>query len=430
MSYTAVVFGRLGLAGSETQFAPGPDARGHYTFRVSGVSPDGAAISTASFPLGRAIELADAMWESSSSKPKPEQADRDERCEWLRARDGRAEWRRMRIAAHARMAEALVELYRPSRDPKGNAVENARFWLWVLELGTQTPVEVLARARYAFEIRVEPIISVRVEANAGAITVAVGPRSARAPCASLDAVLAAAAGMLETTGPELCATYALRRIVNDSGDEGLVSGCADSRDILRGNRRRTIKLHKHAVCSTCGKVMCNSAEKTAVPPRMFYPRLVVCNLCPFGRDFRLWDGTRLVYESHTAALREADEAKQSNGGVAAVAAVAAVSAASAMSEVMIAVMLSIFRVAATPAAATLTPLTPLAAHLCRVPTKMVRIGFDGLLSPFYRAEDLTDRTGRTETSKQRKAPAERAEPAEPAAKAARTGTESPTWPVA
>jgi len=406
MGYTAVVFGRLGLAESETQFAPGPNARGQYTFRVSGVSPDGAAISTASFPLGRASELADAMWASSSSKQ--ERAERDER-------DERAEWRRRRIAAHARMAEALVELYRPAaRD----AVENVRFWLWMLELGTQTPVEVLARARHAFEIRVEPTISVRVEANAGVVTVTVGPRSARAPCASLDAVLAAAAGMLETTGPELCATYALRRIVNDSGDDGLVSGCADSRDILRGNRRRTIVLHKHAVCSTCGNVVRNSAEKTAVPPRMFYPRLVVCNLCPFGRDFRLWDGTRLLYESRNSALREAKhEAKEASAGVSAVPAVAAVAA---MSEVMIAVLLSICRVAAAPAAAAPgTPLTPLAASLCRVPTKMVRIGFDGLLSPFYRAADGTSGTSGTSEGN--------AEPTEPSAKAARTGTAEPAW---
>lgn len=416
MGYTAVVFGRLGLAESETQFAHGPDARGPYTFRVSGVGPDGAAISTASFPIGRAAELADAMWARPSPNPAPVVA--------------RLEWRRARIAAHARMAEALVDLYRPEAR---HAVASARFWLWLLELGTQTPVETLARARHAFEIRVEPIVAVRVEANGGAFTVHVGPRSARAPCASLDAVLGAAAGMLETTVPELCATYALRRIVNDSGDDGLVTGCADFRDILRGNRRRTIELHKHASCSTCGKVVCNSAERTAVPPRLFYPRLVVCNRCPFGRDFRLWDGTRLVYESHNSALREANEAKQAKqakeakqeqerSGVSAVPDVAAVAA---MSEVMIAVMLSILRVAAAPAAAApgtpgtpLTPLTPLAAHLCRVPTKMVRIGFDGLLSPFYRAKD------RTETSE---APAE---PAEPAAKAARTGTAEPAWPVA
>lgn len=407
MGYTAVVFGRLGLAESETQFAHGPDARGPYTFRVSGVGPDGAAISTASFPLGRAAELADAMWARSSPNPALVVA--------------RLEWRRARIAAHARMAEALVGLYRPeARD----AVASARFWLWLLELGTQTPVETLARARHAFEIRVEPIVAVRVEANGGAFTVHVGPRSARAPCASLDAVLGAAAGMLETTVPELCATYALRRIVNDSGDDGLVTGCADFRDILRGNRRRTIELHKHASCSTCGKVVCNSAERTAVPPRLFYPRLVVCNRCPFGRDFRLWDGTRLVYESHNSALREANEAKQAKeakqaeqerSGVSAVPDVAAVAA---MSEVMITVMLSILRVEAAAAApgAPLTPLTPLAAHLCRVPTKMVRIGFDGLLSPFYRAAD-----GPSGTSEGN------AEPTEPSAKAARTGTAEPTW---
>ena len=287
-------------------------------------------------------------------------------------------------------------------------MENVRFWLWMLELGTQTPVEVLARARYAFEVRVEPIVSVRVEANAGAVTVHVGPRSARAPCASLDAVLSAAAEMLETTGPELLATYALRRIVNDSGDDGLVSGCADSRDILRGNRRRTIELHKHAVCSTCGKVVCNSAERTAVPPRMFYPRLVVCNLCPFGRDFRLWDGTRLLYESHTSALREAKDAKQAKDAKdakdasAGVSAVPVVAAVAAMNEVMIAVMLSILRVAAAPGTP-LTPLAPLAASLCRVPTEMLRIGFDGLLSPF--------------TSEG------------PAAKTARTGAAEPAWPV-
>jgi hypothetical protein len=392
----------------QSQFAPGPDTRGPYTFRVSGVGPDGAAICTASFPLSRASELSDAMWERSSPD--------------ARLVVPRHEWRRARIAAHARMAEALVELYRPAaRD----AVENVRFWLWMLELGTQTSVEVLARARYAFEIRVDPIVPVRVESVAGAVTVYVGASSARAPSASLDAVLGAAAGMLQTTVPELCATYALRRIVNESGDEGAVAGCADSRDILRGNRKRTIQLHKHEACSTCGRVVCNSSERTAVPPRGFYPRLVVCNVCPLGRDFRLWDGTRLMYESNISALSALREAKSATEAEQKAAVSAAeeeatrvtrggVSAVSALNEVMIAVLLAIFRVAERKIDAA-APVTPLAAHLCLIPTKMVRVGFGGLLSPFYAAE-----------------PVERSpeDNAEPASKVAKTGTVEPAWPVA
>jgi hypothetical protein len=176
----------------------------------------------------------------------------------------------------------------------------------------------------------------------------------------------------------LGARYALRRIAHRTNDDGAVVSCADAPDVLRGKRRRTIELHEHAACATCHRAI-RKKERTAVPPRAFFPRLVVCNLCPSGRAVALWDGTRLAYESATSSLRPASEtggaeSAESHGafprqGAASV----EPNAVRAALEVMIAVLLAIERGASGAG---------LAARARSVPLALLRLGFESLLAPF------------------------------------------------
>ena len=341
-----VVFGQC-----ETQFAPVPDEHGH-TVRVAGINPDGARIATASVPLESLSEMREALWARSGA---------------LRHDLGsRAAWHEAREAAHARIADALVAFHRPTR---ADAAANARAWLALLEAATQTPIETLLRASHAFEVRVAPVLELVVERGA----VRLGKFSAHAP-PTLDAALAVAAQALGTDVAGLCAAYALRRIAHHAGDDGAVVSCADAPDVLRGKRRRTIELHAHAACATCHRVIRKTAERTAAPPRLFYPRLVVCNLCPLGREFALWNGTRLEYESHNSSLRVSAGL---GSGAANTSASAEPNAVRAAREVMIAVLLAIERGARAPLAA-----TPLAASVRTVPSALLRMGFESLLAPF------------------------------------------------
>jgi hypothetical protein len=343
MANTTIIFGA-----GETQFAPVPDEHGH-TFRVTGINPDGARIITASVALESASEMREMLWARSGATGTSA---------------ARAEWHEARAAAHARTAAALVAFHRPTR---ADAAANASAWLALLEAATQTPVERLLRATHAFEVRVAPVLEVVVERG----TVRVGSYSAHAP-PTLDAALAVAAKALGTDVPGLCASYALRRIAHRADDEGAVVWCADAPDVLRAKRRRTLELHEHAACATCHRAIRNTAQRSAEPPSLFFPRLVACSLCPLGREFALWNGTRLAYD-HEGSLRVITglgrgAARQPSSGEP--------NAVRAAREVMIAVLLATERGASAPGD------SPLAARLRTVPSALFRIGFECLLAPF------------------------------------------------
>ena len=347
MATVAAIFGN-----GETQFAPVPDE--HASVRVTGINPDGARITTASVPLESVGEMREALWSRHTA-----------RAGALRDFGARAAWHEARRAEHERIADALVAFHRPARP---DAATNARAWLALLEAATQTPAESLLRSRHAFEVRVAPVLELVVERG----TVRLGAHSAPAP-PTLDAALDVAATALGTDVAGLCAAYALRRITHRAAADGAVVECADAPDVLRGKRRRTIELHDHAVCATCHRVIRKTTERTAAPPRGFFPRLVVCNLCPAGRAFALWNGTRLEYESHNSALRVSTCL---GGGSANTSVPGAVpNAVRAAREVMIAVLLAIQRGA--PAAS-----TPLASSVRTVPSALLRMGFESLLAPF------------------------------------------------
>ena len=343
MATVAAIFGN-----GETQFAPVPDE--HASVRVTGINPDGARITTASVPIESAGEMREALWARYTAGAPSDFG-------------ARAAWHEARRAEHARIADALVAFHRPAR---ADAAANLRAWLALLEAATQTPVESLFRSRHAFEVRVAPVLELVVERG----TVRLGAHSAHAP-PTLDAALALAADALGTDVAGLCAAYALRRITHRAAADGAVVECADAPDVLRGKRRRTIELHEHAVCATCHRVIRKTTERTAAPPRLFFPRLVVCNLCPVGRAFALWNGTRLEYESHNSALRVI-AGPSARAGLAGTGEPNAVRAAR---EVMIAVLLAIQRGA--PAAS-----TPLASSVRTVPSALLRMGFESLLAPF------------------------------------------------
>ena len=349
MANTAIIFGN-----GETQFAPVPDEHGH-TFRVTGINPDGARITTASVALESASEMREMLWARSGAKDVGHAA--------------RGLWHEARAAVHARTADALVAFHRPER---ADAAVNARAWLALLEAATQTPVERLVRASHAFEVRVAPVMEVVVERG----TVRLGAYSSHAP-PTLDAALSVAARALGTDVPGLCAAYALRRIAHRAGDDGAVVSCADASDVLRGKRRRTIELHEHAACATCHRHI-RKAERTAPPPRLFFPRLVVCNLCPLGREFALWNGTRMEYESHSSSLRVGTG--RGRGAATTSEPSAEPNAVRAAREVMIAVLLAIERAARAPLAS--APNAALAASVRTVPSALLRTGFESLLAPF------------------------------------------------
>ena len=347
MATVAVIFGT-----GEAQFGPVPDEHGH-SFCVTGINTDGARITTASVALENMGEMRAALWAKSCAS---------------RDFGARAAWHEARAAAHARLADALVAFHRPSR---ADASANARAWLALLEAATQTPVERLLRASHAFEVRVAPVLELVVERG----TIRLGNHSRAAP-PTLDAALAVASEALGTDVPGLGARYALRRIAHRANDAGAVVSCADAPDVLRGKRRRTIELHEHAACGTCNRAI-RKKERTAVPPRAFFPRLVVCNLCPSGRAFALWDGTRLAYESNTSSLRlvaggaasaESHGALQKQGAES-----VEPNAVRAALEVMIAVLLAIERGASGAG---------LAARARSVPLALLRLGFESLLAPF------------------------------------------------
>jgi hypothetical protein len=343
MATVAVIFGF-----GETQFDPVPVEHGH-TFRVTGINTDGARITTASVALESMGEMREALWAKSCAR---------------RDFGARAAWHEARKAAHARLADALVAFHRPSR---ADASANAREWLALLEAATQTPVERLLRARHAFEVRVSPVLELVVERG----KIRLGEHCYAAP-PTLDAALAVATQALGTDVPGLGARYALRRIAHRANDDGAVVACADAPDVLRGKRRRTIELHEHAACATCHRAIRSTAERTAVPPRGFFPRLVVCNLCPLGRAFALWDGTRLEYESHNSALRLV--AASAGAGPSHGTATGEPNAVRAALEVMIAVLLAIERGASAA--------SPLAARVRSIPVALLRAGFERLLAPF------------------------------------------------
>jgi len=345
MAHTAIIFGN-----GETQFAPFPDEHG-CTFRVTGINPDGARIITASVPLESASEMREMLWARSGAKDVGHAA--------------RGGWHEARAAAHARAAAALVAFHRPTR---ADAALNARAWIALLEAATQTPVESLLRASHAFEVRVSPPLELVVERG----TVRLGAHSAHAP-PTLDAALAVAARALSTDVSGLCASYALRLIAHRANDDGAVVSCAHAPDLLRGKRRRTIELHEHAECATCHRAIRNTAERPAVPPRHFFPRLVVCNLCPLGREFALWNGTRLEYERHEGDI---SSLRVSTGRGALREPSGEPNAVRAAREVMIAVLLAIERGA--PRAG----VSPLAACLRTFPSALLRTGFECLLAPF------------------------------------------------
>lgn len=349
MANTTIVFGA-----GETQFAPVPDEHGH-TFRVTGINPDGARIITASVALESASEMREMLWARSGTGV------------------AREVWHEDRAAVHARTAAALVAFHRPTR---ADAAANASAWLALLEAATQTPVERLIRATHAFEVRVAPVLEVVVERG----TVRVGAYSAPAP-PTLAAALAAAAEALGTDVSGLCAAYALRRIAHRADDDGAVVSCADAPDVLRAKRRRTIELHEHAECATCHRAIRNTAERSAEPPRFFFPRLVVCNVCPLGREFALWNGTRMEYESHSSSLRVGTG--RGRGAATTSEPSAEPNAVRAAREVMIAVLLAIERAASAPlASAPLAAQTQLAASVRTVPSALLRTGFESLLAPF------------------------------------------------
>ena len=352
MATVVAIFGN-----GDSQFAPVPGEHGH-TVRVTGINPDGARIITASVPLESAGEMREALWARSAPRARSGSLRHDFGARWA--------WHEARNAAHARIADALVAFHRPAR---ADAATNARAWLALLEAATQTPVESLLRARHAFEVRVAPVLELVVERGA----VRLGAHSAHAP-PTLDAALAFAADALGTDVAGLCAAYALRRITHRAAADGAVVECADASDVLRGKRRRTIELHEHAVCATCHRPVRKTTERTAAPPRLFFPRLVVCNLCPVGRAFALWNGTRLEYESHISALRVI-AGPSARAGLAETGEPNAVRAAR---EVMIAVLLATQRDAHSASAAP----SPLAARVRTVPSALLRTGFESLLAPF------------------------------------------------
>jgi len=345
----------------ETQFAPIPGGP-NLTVRVTAINTDGARITTASASLDSVEMMRDELFLHSTH----------DTARTLLARRvtilvARREWHREREAAQARIADALVEFHRPANP---DASRNVRAWLALLEAVTQTPVETIARARYAFEVRIEPVLEVVVEKG----KIRFDEHSVSAPAtatATLDDALSVAAEALGTDIRGLCAKYAIRGIVHRTGVNGEIVECADSGDLLRGKRRLALELHEHLVCATCHRAIRTTTEGTAAPPPIFFPRLVVCSLCPLGQEFALWNGMRMEYDIQGSSLRVSSRpgpfaAQQTRGEP---------NAVRAAREVMIALLLAIERVNGNNAPG----MPPLVAFVRGIPTPLLRMGFETLL---------------------------------------------------
>ena len=349
MSTIALIFGH-----GETQFAPVPDEPKH-TVRVTGINADGARIITASANLDSVNEMRETLFTRSATP------------ETVTSLVARQAWHREREAAQARIADTLVAFHRPTRP---DAAQNVRAWLALLEAVTQTPVEKTARAEYAFEVRVAPVLEVVVEKG----KIRLGKHSAAAPATTtLDDALSLAAEALGTNVGSLCAKYALQRIAHRAGEDGEIVECVDAPDLLRGKKRRAIELREHNECATCHRVLRKTSERTAAPPRLFFPRLIVCNLCPLGQEFALWNGMRMEYDSHNSLLRMSTR----HGPFAARRALGEPNATRAAREVMIALFLAIQRVNGTE---TTGAGTPLVMSVRTVPPQLLRMGFEILLA--------------------------------------------------
>ncbi len=351
---TALMFGH-----GETQFAPIPEGR-NLTVRVTGINTDGARITTASASLDGIGMMRETLFLHST----PETA-RSPLARRVAILDARQEWLRERDAARTRIADALVAFHRPANP---DAAQNVRSWLALLEAITQTPVQTIARARYAFEVRVEPVLEIVVENG----EIRLGAHSATAPrTTTLDNALSVAAEALRTDIRSLCAKYAIRGIVHRTGVNGEIVECADSGDLLRGRRRLALELHEHLVCATCHRAIRTTTEGTAAPPPIFFPQLVVCNVCPLGQAFALWNGTRMEYDNQSSSLRVSTRpgpfaAQQTHGEP---------NAVRAAREVMIALLLAIERVNGNNAPG----MPPLVEFVRGIPTPLLRMGFEILL---------------------------------------------------
>ena len=359
MATIALIFGH-----GDTQFAPIPHEPKH-TVRVTGINADGARITTASANLDSVDVMRETLFSRSAT---PETVETVTSLGELLVvyQVARQAWHREREAAQARIADMLVAFHRPTRP---DAAQNVRAWLALLEAVTQTPVEKMARTKYAFEVRVAPVLEVVVEKG----KIRLGEHSAAAPTTTtLDDALALAADALGTNVESLCATYALKRIAHRAGEDGEIIECVDSPNLLGGKKRRAIELHEHEKCATCHRAIRRTSERTAAPPRLFFPRLVVCNMCPAGQEFALWNGMRMEYDSHSSLLRMSTRA----GPFAAHEAAATrgePNAVRAAREVMIALFLAIQRANVVA--------TPLVTSVRAVPTPVLRQGFEMLLGP-------------------------------------------------
>lgn len=373
----AIIFGD-----GDTQFAPVPDDKNDkHTVRVTGINADGARITTASSNL----DSVDAMRETLFSlSVTPEKAITITSPAELRA--AREAWHREREAAQARIAEMLVAFHRPTR---ADAAQNVLSWLALLEAVTQTPVEKLVRAEYAFEVRVAPVLEIVVEKG----TIRLGGHSAAAPSTTtLDDALALAANALGTNVESLCATYALKRIAHRAGEEGEIIECVDSPNLLRGKKRRAIELHEHERCATCQRAIRKTSERTAAPPRLFFPRLIVCNLCPVGQEFALWNGMRIEYDVHNSLLRMSTRVGPFKFAAQETSVRGERNVVRAAREVMVALLLAIQRESLAKQLNELNELnelndkhaqvtTPLVTIVRGVPTPLLRLGFEKVIRP-------------------------------------------------
>jgi hypothetical protein len=350
---TALIFGH-----GETQFAHIPEGR-NLTVRVTAINTDGARITTASAALDSVEVMRDELFLHSTHDTA-----RSLIARGVTILVARREWRREREAAQTRIADALVEFHRPANP---DASRNVRAWLALLEAVTQTPVETIARAKYAFEVRIESVLEVVVEKG----KIRLGEHSVTAPAITkLDDALSVAAEALGTDIRSLCVKYAIRGIVHRTGVNGEIVECADSGDLLRGKRRLALELHEHLVCATCHRAIRTTTESTAAPPPIFFPRLVVCNLCPLGQEFALWNGMRMEYDIQGSSLRVSSRpgpfaAQQTRGEP---------NAVRAAREVMIALLLAIERVNGEKPG-----MPPLVAFVRGIPTPLLRMGFETLL---------------------------------------------------